>query len=172
MIKFQWSNCCTVLFPFSHEPSEHDAWAQMPRSGKRIRDSRFISQLGVGVTGWTWSSRQTECSQNKHCEVSRKNVLLFWLKDKKNWAGEGSFWCQASNELYSSCYHDSRVSLSWCHCSPRLCARTAGYVPRQTPSCPAFFLWTGPSDILVTERRIWLHTKGNVRAVLCLWKRY
>lgn len=90
MIKFQWSKCCTVLFPFSHEPSEHDAWAQMPRSGKRIRDSRFISQLGVGVTGWTWSSRQTECSQNKHCEVSRKNVLLFWLKDKKTEQEKGA----------------------------------------------------------------------------------
>lgn len=44
----------------------------------------------MGVTGWTRSSRQTECSQNKHCEVSRKNVFLFWLKDKKTEQEKGA----------------------------------------------------------------------------------
>lgn len=77
-------------------------------------------------------------------------------------------WCQASGELCSSCYPNSRVSLSQCHGSWCLCARTTGYVPRQTPSCPAFFQWTGPSYILDTEGGIWLHTKGNVPVVLCL----
>lgn len=46
-----------------------------------------------------------------------------------------------------------------------LCARAAGCVPRQTPSCPAFFQQTGPSDIQVTQEGIWLHTKGNAPAV-------
>lgn len=28
-----------------------------------------------------------------------------------------------------------------------LCARAAGYIPRQTPFCPAFFQQTGPTDM-------------------------
>lgn len=138
----------------------------------------FLNWSELGVRARTRTRVQRKCSQNNRCEVSAKTfVLLFPGSSSKaelieNGAGEGSCWYRASNELSSSCYHDSRVSLSRCHDSPCLCARTAGFVPRQTPSCPAFFLWTGPSNILVTERRIWLHTKGNVRAVLCLWKRY
>ncbi len=53
--------------------------------------------------------------------------------------------------------------------APRACVPgRRGYVPRQTPSCPAFFQSTGPYGISVTEKGIWLHTKGNGPAVLCL----
>lgn len=82
------------IFSWVFRTWRRGAGAQMPRSGKRIRDSRFISQL-IGAGGGSNSMDtklpwQTECSQNKHCEVSRKSILLFWLKDKKTEQEKGA----------------------------------------------------------------------------------
>lgn len=37
--------------------------------------------------------------------------------------------CQAGHQLCYCCYHNSRVSLSLCHCWPCLCARTVAMDP-------------------------------------------
>lgn len=78
---------------------------------------------------------------------------------------------RAGDELCSPCYRHSRVSLSWCRCSPGRCARaTAGTWPRQTPACPAFLRPAGPSHISAAAEGIRLHTRGSGPAVLFFWK--